>query len=180
MRRARFKDTESHPLAYSHCVSCIVNCDFVLGVAEKPQLSMSNHFHLLVEVPQCPADEALPDDEGLIAHVQKCLGKKAATSLRLGAGALSWSGQRCGCRGFAAELVRSDVGHQPVYEGVEAAILPSLRSRHASWKLLLRSFVFKSGIAAGVPSGSTSATIVVALCGKTGLRVFWWRAKGRL
>ena len=101
MRRARFKAPSSHPFAYYHCVSRIVNRDFVLGEAEKAQFSefmrlyeklyglrivsyclMSNHFHLLVEVPQRPADEALPDDEGLIAHVQKCLGDKAATTLR--------------------------------------------------------------------------------------------------
>ncbi|MBK1833035.1 chemotaxis protein CheW [Roseibacillus ishigakijimensis] len=78
-----------------------MNRDFVLGEMEKAKFSefmrlyerlyglrivsyclMSNHFHLLVEVPQRPADEALPDDEGLIAHVEKCLGGKAATNLR--------------------------------------------------------------------------------------------------
>ena len=101
MRRKRFKAPQSHPYAYYHCVSRIVNRDFIFGEAEKAQFHqfmrlyeqlyglrivsyclMSNHFHLLVEVPQRPQDSLLPDDEGLIAHVQKCMGQKAATSLR--------------------------------------------------------------------------------------------------
>jgi hypothetical protein len=31
---------------------------------------MSNHFHILVEVPQRPDVAALPNDAGLIAHVR--------------------------------------------------------------------------------------------------------------
>ena len=101
MRRKRFKAPKSHPVAYYHCVSRVVNRDFVFGEAEKAQFYqfmrlyerlyglriasyclMSNHFHLLVEVPQRPDDSLLPDDEGLIAHVEKCMGEKTATTLR--------------------------------------------------------------------------------------------------
>ena len=40
MHRARFKAPSSHPFAYYHCVSRIVNRDFVLGEAEKAQFSV--------------------------------------------------------------------------------------------------------------------------------------------
>jgi hypothetical protein len=78
-----------------------VNRDFVLKEAEKTRFYelmrlyegfcgvrivsfclMSNHFHLLVEVPKRPEQEALPDDEGLIDHVESTLGEKAAAGLR--------------------------------------------------------------------------------------------------
>lgn len=101
MRRTRLKAPQTHPLAYYHCVSRVVNREFVLGEEEKAQFCrymrlyeelyglrvisyclMSNHFHILVEVPQRPEEEDLPNDEELIARVQKCLGEKAATDLR--------------------------------------------------------------------------------------------------
>lgn len=100
MRRPRLKISSSHAVAYYHCVSRVVNREFVLGDAEKEQFIrfmrlyeklyglrvisycvMSNHFHILVEVPQRPADEDLPDDKGLVAHVQACLGEGKATEL---------------------------------------------------------------------------------------------------
>lgn len=83
MRRPRFKAPPEHPLAYYHCISRVVDRQFVFGPEEKEQFVaflrlyerfcgvrvvtycvMSNHFHVLVEVPQRPA--ALPDDEGLL------------------------------------------------------------------------------------------------------------------
>ena len=101
MRRARFKGLSSHPFKFFHCTSRIVNRDFVLGEVEKGQFYkfmrlyerllglrvasyclMSNHFHILVEVPRRPADGDLLNDEGLIAHVESCLGEGAATNLR--------------------------------------------------------------------------------------------------
>ncbi|WP_307832963.1 transposase [Roseibacillus ishigakijimensis] len=88
-------------MAYYHCVSRVVNRDFVLGEDEKAQFYrlmrlyeklyhlrvvsyciMSNHFHVLVEVPQRPAEEDLPDDAGLISHVFNCLGEGPAANLR--------------------------------------------------------------------------------------------------
>jgi len=42
---------------------------------------MSNHFHILVEVPQRPADADLPDDAALVAKVRECLGDKVAGGL---------------------------------------------------------------------------------------------------
>ena len=39
---------------------------------------MSNHFHILVEVPQRPDAAALPDDAGLVTKVRSSLGDKLA------------------------------------------------------------------------------------------------------
>ncbi|MBK1835620.1 transposase, partial [Roseibacillus ishigakijimensis] len=101
MRRRRFLAPKSHPVAYYHCVSRVVNRDFVFGETEKARFYhlmrlyeklyhlriisyciMSNHFHLLLEVPQRPPEGELPDDQGLIAHVLDCLGEGPATNLR--------------------------------------------------------------------------------------------------
>jgi hypothetical protein len=76
MRRARLKAPKSHAVSYTHCVSRIVNRDFVLKETEKTRFYdlmrmyeefcglrivsyclMSNHFHLLVEVPRRPGAE---------------------------------------------------------------------------------------------------------------------------
>lgn len=88
MRQPRLKAPTDHPVAYYHCVSRIVNREFVLGDAEKEQFGrflrlyedfcglrvvtfcvMSNHFHVLVEVPQRPV--VLPDDEQLLARLKR-------------------------------------------------------------------------------------------------------------
>lgn len=100
MRRPRLKAPAQHPQAYYHCVSRIVGREFLLGESEKDQFVrymrlyeklyglrvlsyavMCNHFHILVEVPQRPADEDLPSDVELVAHVRSSLGDEAATSL---------------------------------------------------------------------------------------------------
>lgn len=100
MRRPRLKALKGLPVAYYHCVSRVVNRDFVLGDEEKEQFVkfmrtyetlyglrvisfciMSNHFHILLEVPQRPGDEDLPDDGQLVARVRSCLGDKAADGL---------------------------------------------------------------------------------------------------
>lgn len=91
---------ESMERAYYHCVSRVVNREFVLGEAEKDHFVklmrcyerlyglriiaycvMSNHFHILVEVPQRPAKEDLPGDAELVARVRSTLGEKQANDL---------------------------------------------------------------------------------------------------
>jgi putative transposase len=100
MRRPRLKAPASHPVAYYHCVSRVVNREFVLGDAERGKMVeymrtyerlyglrvlsyciMSNHFHILVEVPRRPAEEDLPGDAALVAKVRDCLGDKLANEL---------------------------------------------------------------------------------------------------
>ena len=92
MRRPRFKAPPEHPLGYYHCISRVVDRRFVFGPEEKEQFVafmrlyerfcgvrvvtycvMSNHFHVLVEVPQRPAE--LPDDTALLARLAGVYGK---------------------------------------------------------------------------------------------------------
>lgn len=98
MRKARLKQAKSATVAYYHCVSRVVNREFVFRDPEKEEFVrlmriyegfcqvrvvafcvMSNHFHVLVEVPRRP--EELPTDEALVAHVRKTLGEKSADGL---------------------------------------------------------------------------------------------------
>ena len=100
MRKARLKAPPSAEVAYYHCVSRVVNREFVFGPAEKDRFVqlmriyerfsmlrvisycvMSNHFHILVEVPKRPAAENLPDDPSLVSHVRSSLGDKPADAL---------------------------------------------------------------------------------------------------
>jgi putative transposase len=93
-------DGKSGRKAYYHCVSRVVNREFVFGGAEKDRFRslmrvyerfgclrvvayclMSNHFHILVEVPERPAGADLPDDAGLVAHVRAALGEEQANRL---------------------------------------------------------------------------------------------------
>lgn len=100
MRRPRLKAPAGHAVAYYHCVSRVVGREFLLGGGEKERLMglmrlyerlyglrvlayciMSNHFHILVEVPRRPPAEELPDDAALVARVRSCLGDKIASDL---------------------------------------------------------------------------------------------------
>ena len=100
MRLRRLKAPAFLPVAYYHCVSRVVDRRFALGEEEKDKLVeymrtyerfgglrvisyciMSNHFHILVEVPQRPGAAELPDDAGLVAKVRADLGDKLANDL---------------------------------------------------------------------------------------------------
>ncbi len=101
MRRARFKGLADSPVAYFHCVSRVVGLDFVFGDPEKERFValmriyerfcglrvlsycvMSNHFHILVEVPRRPEESPLfTDDAALVEHVRGSLGDKPADGL---------------------------------------------------------------------------------------------------
>ena len=100
MRRPRILAPKGHKTAFYHCVSRVVNREFVLGEAEKEQFVsymrlyerlyglrvvayciMSNHFHVLVEVPKRPETEELWSNEKLVAHVRRHLGDIPANEL---------------------------------------------------------------------------------------------------
>ncbi|MGB6222841.1 transposase [Haloferula sp.] len=116
MRRPRFRGPKNLPVAYFHCVSRIVGREFLLGDAEKQHFLklmrlyerlcglrvisyclMSNHFHLLVEVPKRPSPEHLPDDAALVTRVRETLGDKAANELEWELGHLKSIGNTNGC-----------------------------------------------------------------------------------
>src|SRR4029078_12019953 len=89
MRTARARQQDG-TTGYYHCISRVVDQQFVLGAQEKEQLVtlmrryealcglkvltycvMSNHFHILVEVPKRPEKGQLPSDAELVALVRK-------------------------------------------------------------------------------------------------------------
>lgn len=95
MRQPRLKAPDDWSLAYYHCVSRVVDRRFALGDEEKQQFIhfmrlyekfcqvrvisyclMSNHFHLLVEVPAKP--EQPMSEEDLLIHIARCHGKRRA------------------------------------------------------------------------------------------------------
>jgi putative transposase len=82
MRLPRLKAPAELPVAYYHCLSRVVDRRFVLGELEREKFVellrayetfcqvrvvtycvLSNHFHVLLEVPQRPKDAALSDEE---------------------------------------------------------------------------------------------------------------------
>ena len=88
MRTARFKAEKNLEQAYYHCISRVVERRFALGEAEKEKFVrilrsyedfcgvrlvtfcvMSNHFHVLVEVPRRPEPEDLPTDAELVRRL---------------------------------------------------------------------------------------------------------------
>jgi putative transposase len=100
MRQRRLKAPANSyaDTAYYHCISRVVNRDFVFGDDEKEAFVrlmrvyerlcglrvvtycvMSNHFHVLVGVPKKP--EMMPANGELIATVRASLGDLAATNL---------------------------------------------------------------------------------------------------
>lgn len=99
MRQPRLKAPDHHALAYYHCVSRVVNRDFVLGRAEREMFTgfmrmyeklcqvrvvtfcvLSNHFHLLVEVPRKP--EVMPGEDEVLGIISRALGRTTAHLVR--------------------------------------------------------------------------------------------------
>ena len=144
MRRKRLKAAGHLAAAYYHCVSRVVNREYVLGAEEKGRFVelmrvyerlcglrvvtycvMSNHFHILVEVPRRPAAEELPDDAGLVALVRASLGDRAADGLAWELG--HWRGQ--GARGEAEALRERWFGRMWDVSG----FMKVLKQRFSQW-----------------------------------------------
>src|SRR3712207_6223364 len=89
MRSVRAKQ-EKGTVGYYHCISRVIDRQLILGKEEKEELVslmrryeafcgvkvitycvMSNHFHILLQVPQRPCGEKLPTDGELVSLVRK-------------------------------------------------------------------------------------------------------------
>ena len=100
MRRARIKGEPDAGVSYYHCVSRIVDRRFVLEAKEKEIFVrimrgyeaycgvriitfcvMSNHFHILLEVPRRPPKELLPTDAELTERLRKARCSFGASTL---------------------------------------------------------------------------------------------------
>lgn len=95
MRLSRLKAPKEWPVAFYHCVSRVVDRRFVFEREEKRRFVelmrfyerfcqvrvvtfciMSNHFHILLEVPQRP--QVMPSEGWLIGHIKSCFGEVMA------------------------------------------------------------------------------------------------------
>jgi REP element-mobilizing transposase RayT len=96
---ARMKVPADRPVGYYHCISRVVDRRFIFGDTEKEHFGalmrecegfcevrvltyclMSNHFHVLVEVPQRP--ERLPTAEEVIQKLEKLSGHQHLGAVR--------------------------------------------------------------------------------------------------
>ena len=100
MRRARVKGEPEAEVAYYHCISRIVDRRLILEAREKETFVrmmreyesycgvriitfcvMSNHFHILLEVPRRPPPELLPTDAELVDRLRKAQCSFGSTTL---------------------------------------------------------------------------------------------------
>jgi len=121
MRKPRLKAPPHFPVAYYHCLSRVVDRQFVLGEEEKEQFVsfmreyerfcgvrivtyciMSNHFHILLEVPDRPK-ELLSDPE-LVRRLKGLSGMNSASTIEQQLGWFRERGQE-----EAAEALRQRV-----------------------------------------------------------------------
>jgi len=99
MRMARLKVPSDRPVGFYHCLSRVVDRRFVFDEVEKERFValmrecerfcrvrvltycvMSNHFHILVEVPQRP--EILPGPEEILEELKRLSGHQFPDSVR--------------------------------------------------------------------------------------------------
>jgi putative transposase len=101
MRRARLKVPSERAAAFYHCVSRVVDRRFIFQEAEKEHFVallreceafcevrvltfclMSNHFHILVEVPQKPDPESMPGEERVLEKLSQLSGHQDVGAVR--------------------------------------------------------------------------------------------------
>jgi putative transposase len=99
MRQARLLISEDSPLGHYHCVSRVVDRRFIFDTIEKDSFArllreveafcevkvltyclMSNHFHVLVEVPKAP--EVLPTAEQVLEKLERLSGHQNVGAVR--------------------------------------------------------------------------------------------------
>jgi REP element-mobilizing transposase RayT len=99
MRQGRLKAPGTHRVAYYHCISRVVDRQFIFSDVQKERFVglmreyeefcavrvvtfsvMSNHFHVLVEVPKRP--DQLPTDEELCTRIERLSGEGGSGTFR--------------------------------------------------------------------------------------------------
>ena len=99
MRRPRLKALPTTPRAHYHCLSRVVDRQRIMGPHEKEHFAallreceefcevrvltfclMSNHFHILLEVPRKP--ERLPTAEEILAKLSRLTGHQDVEGVR--------------------------------------------------------------------------------------------------
>ena len=99
MRQPRLKISPDRPVGFYHCLSRVVDRRFIFGFPEKEHFTallheyaefcelrvltfciLSNHFHVLVEVPQRPA--TLPSAELILAKLARLSGQQHLGAVR--------------------------------------------------------------------------------------------------
>ena len=101
MRQPRLKAPEVFPVGFYHCISRVVDRRFVLHAAEKEQFVkhmreaeefcevqvrtyciLSNHFRILVAVPQVPELAQRPNAEAILAKLARLSGHQFVETVR--------------------------------------------------------------------------------------------------
>ncbi len=101
MRRARLKLPPDRPVGFYHCLSRVVDRRFIFDPSEKEIFVrllrecerfcrvrvltfclMSNHFHILVEVPQRPHPSSLPGPDEIVADLERLSGFQFPEAVR--------------------------------------------------------------------------------------------------
>jgi REP element-mobilizing transposase RayT len=122
MRKPRLKAPPSFPVAYYHCLSRVVDRQYILGEEEKEQFVrlmreyerfcgvriityciMSNHFHILLEVPEKPKEEM--SDEALVKRLRGLSGMNSAGTIEQELGWFRERGQDEGAEELKARVL---------------------------------------------------------------------------
>ena len=142
MRTARLKVPKDHPTGFYHCLSRVVDRQFIFNTAEKEHFLalmrecerfcrvqvltyalMSNHFHILLAVPQRPA--SLPEPEEILDDLKRLSGHQFPEAVRQRFAMFREAGDDAG---LAAYL---ETFHRRMYD--VSAFMKMLKQRFSQW-----------------------------------------------
>ncbi len=142
MATPRLKVPEDRPVGYYHCLSRVVDRRFIFGAPEKERFVallrecerfcrvrvltycvMSNHFHILVEVPKRP--DSLPDPEQILADLKRLSGYQFPGAVRQRFEMYRNAGDHGGLAAYLATF------HARLYD--VSAFMKLLKQRFTQW-----------------------------------------------
>ena len=148
MRRPRLKVPEDRPVGFYHCLSRVVDRRFVLDDAEKERFLglmrecerfcrvrvltfciMSNHFHLLVEVPKRPI--SLPGPDEIVADLRRLSGHQFPQTVRQYFDAFRSAGDQAGLARFLATFHARMYDVSAFMKLLKQRFTQSFNARHA-------------------------------------------------